>query len=377
MKRMTWLSMVVGAVVIGLLPGCFGGSEEASGGDEYAEAVPSTEMLALTLDGEETQTQGLEAGTIEAALPGDPAAFKGHAKKVMENLNALLEETHSEIDALFAEVEPVTFSKGALDCKIWETDGPKVHWRLASCVKDKKLKKYAFVLKGRPLASTTDDDYLVVVAGEGKVLPKQDDKKRGAGKIGYNFDNLNTLNGRPVAGKLGIGYKAVGNTRHLVIGLNHVTGPKLATEMHGIYRYFRVLGQGGRFSFHGFGDYLAKDGDKLVIGQDELDEFVRAVVGWRATGEARTVLAACGGTVGEEKCIRVAQCWSKEDAVTFDEAADGDGSDKTPAWSAEECADVPFGVEDLPGDEDLEPPESMDPDAGSPEVPEPEDTPAR
>ncbi|MBM4355144.1 MAG: hypothetical protein FJ109_15405 [Deltaproteobacteria bacterium] len=375
MKRMTWASMAVALVLAGLLPGCFGGGEEeAVAGDEYAEAVPDTAMLALTLDGEETATQGLEVGTIEAALPGDPAAFKGHAGEVMENLNALLAETHSEIETLFAEVEPVTFSKGALDCKIWETDGPKVHWRLASCVKDKKLKKYAFVLKGRPLASTSDADYLIVVAGEGKVLPKQDDKKRGSGRIGYNFTNLNTLNGRPVAGKLGIGYRAAGNTRHLVIGLNHVTGPKLKTEMHGIYRYFRVLGKGGRFAFLGFGDYLAKEGEKLVIGQDQLDEFVKAVIGWRATGEARTVLAACGGSVGEDKCIRVAQCWSKDDSVTFDDQAGGDGSDKAPAWDATKCSEIPYSVEDLPGDDDLEPPESSDSEAGAPAMPEPDES---
>ncbi len=372
MKRTNWTAMLAAMIMSTLTPGCLGGAED--GTDEYAEAVPEASMLALSLDSDETATQGLEVGTIEAALPGDPAAFKAHARKVMENLNALIDETHSEIDTLFAEVGPTTFKKGAFDCKVWETDGPKVHWRLASCVKDKKLKKYTFVLKGRPLASTGDEDYLVVVAGEGKVLPRQENGKRGSGTIGYNFDNLNTLNGRPVAGKLGIGYKAVGSTRHLVIGLNHVTGPKLATEMHGIYRYHRVIGQGGRFSFLGFGDYLAKDGEKLVIGQDQLDEFVRAAIGWRATGDARTVLAACGGSVGDEQCIRIAQCWSKEDAVTFDDAAVGDGSDKAPMWDKTQCAEIPYSVDDLPGDDDLEPPESLDPEAGAPMVPEPEDS---
>jgi hypothetical protein len=345
--------------------------EESDDSDEYAEAVPDPKMLALSFSDTETVQAALELDSSQGPVVGGPAAFKAHAGKVMEGINALIAETHEEVDNLFAEAEPVETTQGAWTCKVWETGGEKNHWRLRSCLMDAKLGKFAFRLEGRPLAATAEADYKVVLAGEGKLVPRFGGDKRGIGRIGYNLDNLASLTGRPVAGRLGIAYRTIGKARHLVLGLEHVSVQAMDREMHGVYRFLRVKGQGGRFSFVGEGDYLATgDQGELGIGQDTLVELTRAVIGWKATGEARTVLAACGGTVGDGECARLVQCWTRDDSISF-QAVDDDGKGK-PAWDKTACAELPLPVGGPPAESDMGPPTDADDEADAPILPEPE-----
>lgn len=366
--KMGAMLAVFAVSVLGLTQvGCLGGDDGTGSDDEFAMAVPDDEMLDLSLDGDGLETQSSALEVEGQALVGEPAKFKKHAKDVMAAVNALIAETYAEVQALFAGVEPVETTKGAWTCKTWEDDGVKAHWKLTVCLKDKNLKKYGFELQGRPIGSTSDKDYLVVFAGAAKLFPKFEEKKRGAGYVGYNFDNLNQLTGRPLSGRLGVGYRAVGKVRQAVLGLDHVNAEAVDHEMNGIYRYARIVGIGGRFSFVGKGDYIAMEDGKVVIGQDQLVERVRAAIGWKATGEARTVLKACDGTAGDGQCLKLVQCWSKDEAVAYEEA--GDDAMK-PKWEEKTCSELPMPVDDAPAETDEDVPDDGN-DIDAPMVPEP------
>jgi hypothetical protein len=363
MKRWTWMGMAV--LVLGLgMTGC----DKASGGatDDYEGAVPDQAMLALSFDDAETAGGALKQD--DATLPAFP--YRATAQKVMDGLNALVADTHAALEQLKAAVAPVEVTKGAITCKTWAADGPKAHWSFTSCLKDKGAKKFGFVLLGRPLTSTSDDDYLVVMAGEGKAMPAWNGKKRGIGRVGYNFDNLASLTGESVGGRLGITYRAVGIVRALNLGLDEVVGPNATEAQSGLYRFRLLVGKGGRFSWVDHDDYLTRDGENaLAAGEDGLAEWVRVAAGWRTDGAARTVRAACGGTVGENQCVRVAECWDAGQALTWqlllDESAAID-------WQPNECAIVPLGVDGEPDLDDLKPPKDKDEEAAAPMPDEPD-----
>ncbi len=362
MKRWTWMLVLT----LCALAAC-DKADEAS--DEFGAALPEPEMLELSFGDTQSLSGalGADAEGEAAALPG---GYRASAQAVMDHLNALVADTHAALEAFRAAVVPVEVTKGATTCRIWEGDHAAVHWSLTSCLKDKGAKKYGFVLKGRPVASTSDDDYLVVLAGEGKAMPAWSGKKRGIGHVGYNFDHLAALNGSAIGGRLGIAYRAVGLVRSLNIGLDEVAGPESEVARSGVYR-FRSLGEkGGRFAYIDAGDYLTRtDGGALTAGQDGLIEWVRSAAAWRADGFARTVRAACEGTVGEHQCVRVAECWSAGEALSWQTLLD---EDEEITWSPTACKEVPLAIEGLPGDDDSQAPKDKDAEAEAPLMPEPE-----
>ncbi len=351
-----------------------GGAE----GDEYAEAIPSEEMLALSFQDEGSVSSALAGDeTAGQALVGEPSQFQAHARKVAEGLNALFQKTFDGVHLLMDTTVPEEKKFLGRTCKVWEGDGLKAHWQLSSCrsVGQGKAGAFDFLLRGRPLDSTSDGDYLLVLAGYGVRLPPHEGHRRGVGKVGFNFDHLAALTGDAVGGRLGVAYRAAGRARQLVIGLDGVTGPNLTDPLRGIYRYFHVIGQGGRFSFVGVGDYVGTDVDgKLVPGHDDVDEFGRAVMGWRTDGSARTVVMACGGTVdqvrGHAACVRVAQCWDANAHITFQDVFGQDGDPIT--WEQVQCPSIPLPVDDqVPGESDIEPPPGTQTDTGAPMGDEP------
>lgn len=379
-------SMVAGLGIITMALGAFGcdggGTDGETAGDyaEFETAVPGMQMLTLSFEDTGTTTGAL---TTEEGALGEPAAFKEHAKAVMDKVNEVLKLTHDQAAATFADAEPVVTTKGAMECRTWEADGEggKAHWRLSSCLKDKGAKKFMFRIEGRPIDSDADADYLTVFAGEGKLLPQSAQPAadggssgtakggglRGAGHIGYDLDNFATLTGKDVAGRMGIGYYGLGAARHLVLALDGVKGVASDAPRSGIYRYKRVIGKGGHFSYVGQADWVTTDADgAFVAGKDGTDELGRAAIAWKSTGEARTALLACGGTLGDGQCLHLVQCWSKTGEVVWDGTADAKGK---PQFDKKACPVVPFDV-DVPPAGDLEVPAS-DPDSGAPLVDDP------
>jgi hypothetical protein len=164
---------------------------------------------------------------------------------------------------------------------------------------------------------------------------------------------------------MGIAYRGAGKARQLVIGLNKVQGPNMTEPVAGIYRFVHVLGLGGRFSFVGPGDFVAPDAEgKIRPGKDGTMEMGRAVLAWKKAVGARTVLEACGGSVGQGKCVRLVQCWKPDDSVAFEDVAGNGGI----AWDKVQCPEMPFAIDEPPAETDGNVPGSGDPDTGAPVI---------
>jgi len=365
----TSLSLTFALLSTLTLPACGGeddGGDSTSGADpeaaEFAEAVPTSDELALSMD------DGDEAAlTDEAALEGGPSQLRAFARQIFENVNALREQAHARVEELFEGALPVTVTKGSVECRRWEADGDagRAHWRLTSCRRDAKNRHFAFELEGRPI-DAGDEAYVIVMAGEGKVMARFDGKRRGAGRVGFNFDHLAELTGQEgPAGKLGIGYRAVGRVRQLNVGLRDFARAGDDTPVTGLYRYKHIVEVGGRVSLLAHGDLVARDAeDRLTLGSDGLDELVRAAVAWNRGVGARAAAAVCGGTVGEGECVRVLQCWQRSGEVSMEAVGDGGRFERT------ECPRAAAGlddVEDAPEADDFEVPagDELPPEPGA------------
>jgi hypothetical protein len=248
---------------------------------------------------------------------------------------------------------------------VWEAPAEGVSWQLVSCLVDARRDRYGFVLRGRPVGSTDEAAWRVVFAGEGVRLPDFGGARRGAGRVGYNFDHLAELTGDDVGGQIGIGYRIAGRARQLVLGLRDVHGEGDSSATTALFRFNHVLGRGGRFAFLAGGDWLMRDeNDALVEGQDGIDELARIAMAWNDEGAARTLAIVCGGSVGEGTCVYVAQCWTAAGEATHG-AVQGDG----PVWNETECPAVQV---DPPEEEELGDAED---EAGAPIVDEPPPSP--
>jgi len=361
----TWVLVLVLALGIA---GCDQGAGED---DLYLGGVPDAEMLSMGFDESESLSAALES--TSAALVGEPSAFHARAEALMAGWNELVAETHAHLDRLKDAVTPVEVTQGAATCRRWEADGPKARWRFTSCVKERVRKRVAFVLEGRALDATGDAAWLPVLAGEGARLDPFEGVRRAHGHVGYQFDHLAELTGADVGGRLGVGFRIAGRARQIVAALDGLTGPESAEAASGVYRFQRVVGVGGRFTFVDHGDYLTRDAaGHLIAGDDGQAEAVRAAIAWKAGGHARTALAACGGTVGQGACARLVQCWDAANEVTHE----GSFLESTAAleWEPATCPLPPFEVE-IPSAGDETPPPLDEPETGAPSVDEPDPLP--
>ncbi len=332
---------------LGLMVGCGAGGEEI--GDEFAEAIPTSEMLRLEAGDAGRGGQGL---TLEQGL-GTPSELKNHADAVVARVNGALEVTHARIEALIEGVEPREVARNGVTCKIWETDGDRAHWLLSSCERPARGEGFAFLLAGRPLASTSEDDYLPVFAGAGARLEAVEGRRRGAGRVGYNLDNLNALTGEGPTGKVGIGYRAAGRARQLNIGLKGFKAAGEERDISALYNFKKVEGVGGRLAFKVLTDFMTREGGELSRGQDGVDEFGRVALSFAQGKGARAAAVACGGSVGEGRCVGLHQCWAPSGEVTFEELAEG--SEARPQWEETSCPALREALDAAPSEGDLSP----------------------
>ena len=346
------------------------GDSDTSADSEFAEAIPDPSMLSLTIGEGDAQTSEQGLRVAESPLIGDPSAFGQGAQKVVDRVNAAVEKTHQRLEQLREGAEPVSVQQGDRACQMWEVDGEKNHWRLTSCRATDDAKRYSFALLGRPLESTSDDDYLAVAGGVGSVLPRHEGKRRGAGKMGYDLDNLNALLGEGPKGKVSFGYRADGPRRQLVVGLKQFQGEGDDTPRDALYSFQRVRGTGGLLRFVQHTDFLGRDADgNLEQGSDGVVEVGRASLAWRSDGRARTTAVACGGTAGEGACVRVQQCWDADLGTTF-EAIDSDPNARI-EWEATSCpsdAELPVADGEPPTEGETTPPGSGSDDVPGPDI---------
>ncbi len=326
--------------------------------DEYLEAIPAEDQLDLLLTDQEGQALTSEG----YALEGSPAQARELTQRIFQKVNNTVRESLERMRQAASNVEPETYEEGAVSCKRWLKTHDGVEWRLRSCQRDRRNRLYGFFLDGRLEGA---EEYLPVFAGEGRIIARFDDKRRGAGKIGYNLDNLNSLTGEGPTGKIGIGYRAVGRVRQLRVGLKEFSRDG-EEPISARYNYKQLVGFGGKVSFAARADFMSTDENgEFIMGRDELVERGRISLGWKRGLGARAALVVCDGTVGEGECVRVSQCWRHNGNVV----AETMSSDEVqPAFESAECPELPISVENPPGEAEISLPASdtMVPDMDEP-----------
>lgn len=336
-----------GACALALAGVACGGSET---NDEFIQAIPTSQMLGLNL--EESEASAL---TLEQGLEGDPNTFRQRAQEIADKINATIEATHARLRALTEDVEPEERTIGARTCKQWLTTRDELDLRLRSCRMEQGIKRYSFVLHARPAASDDDADYKVIVGGRGEILPQFEGQRRGAGQIGYHFDNLVELTGQGPEGRVQIGYRAAGRARQLHLGLREFKPDAAELPINSIFNFVHVLGRGGVLHHVRFADLVTRDeNDAIVGGTDGVAELGRISVAWRRDRAARIAAAVCGGTVGEGQCVRVVQCYTAAGEVSYENV--DEPSTQPVVWEAVACPDVPMPIDGPPPPEGMEPP---------------------
>ncbi len=375
MRSRNWTLVFSVVGLLGFAPlGCDsdGGSGEPAV-DEYTEALPDQQMLMMSLTEDEAQQQALTEGIYQAALVNDPSQIQARAQEIADRVNAAVEETQAIIDANIEGVTPTETTVGRFLCRVWEKDIDANHWRLAVCERDLAAKRYFFSLYGWPLTGT-EADKMLVLAGEGRILPRFDGKRRGAGRIGYNFDNWNALTGQGPTGKAAIGYRAAGRLRQLHVGLRDLLPEGQTTPRSALYRFAHVIGKGGHLRFVVDDDVVKPEGNGFVMGEDGIIELARAGLDWARGIGARATARVCGGSVGEGQCVFVRQCWKADNRVTFEDLRAVLTGEEASPWDPAACpADdaLPLPPSEVPTEEDTTVPEDSTGEVPGPAVDEP------
>lgn len=324
---------------------------------EYVEAIPTAEMLSMSDEGgaEALRTFALEGDETEEE-DGPASELRDHIANVRSGVQDVVERTHNSIDKVMAEGTLVATINAERQCRVWDYDGQRAAWRLLVCREKKELenvdgKAFGWVAFARPLGSMDDEEFDPVAAGVGAKLMREDGKRGGAGRVYYDLDNYAKHTGEDVAGKLGIGYRAAGKARQMVLGLKDFK-PRNATDTRdSLYRYTHLIGRGGRFVFLTHHDLLTRDADGgLTIGKDMVKEGGRAVAAWNTEGKARVTMTACGGTVGEASCVHLRQCFQTDGPVTFEQVT---AEESMLDWEATGCGATPLPANAAPAEEEV------------------------
>lgn len=341
-------------------------TDSTSVSDEYVEAIPNTEMLALQMGDDEAQTG--QTLTAQQALSPEPGDIREHAREVMGNVNEMLGNTHDRIENIIANNEPtIVVNREGKECKVWETDGERNHWALAVCKVDARAKRFGVALAGKPLGAD-NSEYKAVFAADAYKLERHNGARRGHGRAGYNLDNLNALTGQGPTGKIGIGYRAKGPARQLNLGFKNFQPVNAEQSIDALYRFTHIRNRGGDFRFTLHADFLTRDENgELEKGQDSVDELGRVVLTFAKDRAARAAAAVCGGTVGQGRCIGVQQCWTHTGEPSYE--ALEDDAEAAPQWEPASCPDVRFGDENPMADDMNAPSDDAD-GIPAPAVPE-------
>ncbi len=324
---------LMGALAVA--PAC--GSDDSVSETPEAASLPSAEMMSLAL----------ESSQNGAALTDDPSLTDAIAQELVSQLDDAIALLQPRLDALREGATPVRDGEG---CAVWEKRHEGVAYKLRACRRDGRVDNYAFVLLGRPAESTSDDDYIRLVAGHGTALPRFDGGRRGFGVVGYNFTGLNRLRGSGPVGEVAIGYRVAGRARSLSAAYNDFAASDDRETHSARLSYLHVSGRGGRIVFGVGADVIAPgetDGT-YVIGQDEQNERVRLALAWARGVGARVTGVACGGTVGDD-CIAIAQCYSFNTAVTFEDVRAGN----TRAFEERDCPRLEIDLPPAPSEDEI------------------------
>ena len=276
----------------GVLAAC-GGTDNASD-EAFRAAVPSVDVLTVTVPATAQMIQGLstgETGTHQAALVGEPAEFHVSTYAQARAINAFGQAVGEILDAII-EAPPTLVAE---DSAVWgpfRGEGEPVEVRLSVLARSEPELHYVWQLEGR---RESGDDFVGLAAGAFRPDGTEDDKL-GEGWFAVDFDQLRALDPSE-EGRGQVLYAYARNEDGVAVRMFAKNGDEEAAYAFGVDN-------------DGFGYVLFFGTDDVHNGEDgqtaEENLVVRAR--WTPSGPGRADVLAAGGDLGAS-FVQVSQCW--------------------------------------------------------------------
>ncbi|MEO0814264.1 MAG: hypothetical protein AAFY60_15485 [Myxococcota bacterium] len=356
------LILLIASAALGLA--ACGDTTDTVDSSDFEAAVPSADTLEIAID---------DTGEDEPAEGFDPSSFQEQAQEVAARINAAKDRLHAHIDDIKASVEPVEWTSESerAECRRWEQDRARYHARLTVCEVDLRATRYSFKLEGRGL-DEGEEDFVLLSAGNGRILERRNGVTSLSGRLGYNFDNARALfDTEGPTGRIAIGYRRTNDARQLRVAVDEFQPTAESPVRSAYHNYLWVRGRGGRLTYTRVSDFLAPAAEGgYESGQDGLTEGGRVSLVWASADKARAAATVCGGTVGEQ-CLRVVRCYSAEgERASWEEIREN--MSRGVSWDEVRCPAVDLDLEDVGEDLSDGVPSADNDEIPGPDVEEPE-----
>lgn len=295
--------------------------------DEFAEAAPEIEELALEIAGgaaegmvAQEQASAADLEQLKQALNGEPPEFLVRAKEQVRQLNVAVRRAVAPLLRLVRETAP-TLETG--EARVYgPRDEGNVTWRLT--IRKLGEKHFGWRLEGKPLGGE-DSAYVVVVAGEvqrgllrrgdaagGTDQPSDGEAVRqGRGRIGIHLHNLKSIDASfPGQGQLLAGFAHMGRAKTLSYRLREFTPDVAAHEpVTAAFSGHRL--PSGASAIRLVGRY------NLERSPTEAKELVMTRARWMPEVGGRADIVATGGDVREGTAYLGTACWNTQEQTGY------------------------------------------------------------
>lgn len=301
-----------------------------TGADEFAEAAPEIEELALEIAGgaaegmvAQEEASAAELAQLMQGLNGEPPEFLVRAKEQVRQLNQAVRRAVAPLVKLVRETAP-TLEQG--ETRVYgPRDEGNVTWKLT--IRRLGEKHFGWRLEGKPVGAE-DAAYVVVVAGEvqrglqqrpprdgatdGKDRPSDGDTVRqGRGRIGIHLNNLKSIDASfPGQGQLLAGFAHMGRAKTLTYRLREFTPDVAAHEpVTAAFSGHRL--PSGATAIRLVGRY------NLERSPTETKELVMTRARWMPEVGGRADIVATGGDVPEGAAYMGSACWNTKEQTGY------------------------------------------------------------
>jgi hypothetical protein len=311
MRNASFISALTALLAAGALAGCFDRA------DRFRDAIPGDDALSVKVpDGSGGTGSGSAGVTSEALAEGDTAFLYQVTYGISRVLNGGVFLTLGIIREI-ASYPPTTVDDTAATWGPFTPSLSPVTWLLA--VNATGDDTYDWVLSGRRRTSTSDDDFVPVVAGTTEVQGLHLIR----GSFGIDRDAYAALSPvEPGQGAAAATYDTISDPRVVEVALDGWAEGGDA-PVSAVYRYTEGADLSGTFAFA-----AVADTDDAGAAPENLAVTSR----WTAGGSGRGDAVATGGDMGAA-VVYMSECWDDGFGRTFYD----DDLDQSPVVGAVEA----------------------------------------
>jgi len=273
--------------LVPLAAGCMAGP-----GEEYKNAVPTSDTLTIDVPGEGS---GSEAGAARAPLLGERADFYQATRNTSRAVNGSLWMIGQVLEHIVS-YPPTEVHE---DSAVWgpwnETLNPLTYVLL---VEKTDATHYRYVLRGKPRLEG-DEAYVDLIAGETEI-----DEAAGIrrGTIGIDFDAAHALDPaeHPEQGRIAAEWDEGAEPRYVEAAFEDFVGRHEDRPASALYRYRESRDRSGTFEF----------GVEVDLEGSESPEPEQLVLmsRWDRSGAGRGDALVTGGDLGDA-VVNASECW--------------------------------------------------------------------